>query len=74
VLAALANQFGLRLDLDRDSLRTRGVAPREIVRADIRDAPRDQVLDHVLGSVGLEWRIEGERLRVFASPPPGSPE
>jgi hypothetical protein len=74
VLAALATQFGLRLDLDRDSLRTRGVAPREIVRADIRDAPRDQVLDHVLGPLGLEWRIEGERLRVFASPSPGSPE
>jgi hypothetical protein len=74
VLAALAGQFSLRLDLDLDSLRARGIAAREIVRADIRDAPRGQLLDKVLGPLGLEWRIEGERLRVFASPPPGSSE
>jgi hypothetical protein len=68
LLATLAGQFGLALDLDRDSLRTLGISPREIVRADVRDLPRERLLDEVLGPVGLAWRIDGERLRVFASP------
>ena len=74
LLAALAGQFGLELELDQDSLRARGISPQEIVRADVRDAPRDQLLDQVLGPVGLAWRIEGQRLRVHAAPPAGGGE
>mgnify|MGYP006267949669 CR=1 FL=1 len=69
ILAALAGQFGLALELDRDSLRARGISPREIVRVDVRDVSREQLLDHVLGPVGAAWRIEGQRLRVDAPPP-----
>jgi hypothetical protein len=74
ILRALAGQFGLELELDRDSLRGRGISPREIVRADVRDVSREQLLDRVLGPVGLAWRIEGQRLHVHAAPPAGGGE
>lgn len=68
-LAALCGRFGLHLALDRESLRGRGIAPREIVRLDVRDLSREQLLDAVLGPLGIAWRIEADRLRVFAPPP-----
>jgi hypothetical protein len=74
ILAALAGQFRLELEFDRNSLRARGISPREIVRADVRDASREQLLDRVLGPVGLAWRIEGQRLHVHAAPPAGGGE
>jgi hypothetical protein len=74
VLAALAGQFGLQLDIDERSLRDRGISAREIVRADVRDVSRERLLDEVLGPVGLAWRIDGERLRVFAPPSTESSE
>ena len=74
ILATLAGQFRLELELDRDSLRARGIAPREIVRIDVRDVTREQLLDQVLGPVGLAWRIEGKRLSVRAAPPAGGGE
>ena len=64
LLATLARQFGLALDLDRQALERRGVAPREIVRLDVKDASRESLLDAVLGPLSLGWRIEGDTLRV----------
>jgi hypothetical protein len=74
LLVALTDKFRLELEIDRDSLRARGISPREIVRVDVRDVTREQLLDEVLGPVGLVWRIEGERLRVRAAPPAGGGE
>lgn len=71
VLAALAAQCGLQLALDRESLRGRGIADREIVRADIREASREHVLDQLLGPLGLAWRIERDQLVVHAPARPG---
>lgn len=68
-LAAIAARLGLDLDLDAAGLAARGIDPREIVRADVDKASRDQLLDAVLQPVGLAWKIEGERLRVFAPAP-----
>lgn len=68
-LAAIAGRLGLELDLDQASLAARGIAPGEIVRAEVEKASRDRLLDAVLQPVGLEWKIEGERLRVFAAEP-----
>lgn len=68
-LAAIAGRLGLELDLDQASLAARGIAPGEIVRAEVEKASRDALLDAVLQPVGLEWKIEGRRLRVFASKP-----
>ena len=66
-LAAIAARLGLELELDQASLAARGIAPGEIVRADVEKASRDRLLDAVLQPVGLQWKIEGERLRVFAA-------
>ena len=68
VLATLARQFRLELELDAPSLRARGIAPAEIVRADVKDASRDELLDAVVRPLGLAWTIEGDRLRVSAPP------
>ena len=74
VLAAVASRLGLALELDRGSLQARGIQAGEIVRAEIRDASRDELLDRIVAPLGLSWRIEQERLRVFAPPPAGQPE
>lgn len=67
LLATLAKRFGLTLQLDRTVLEQRGVAPREIVRLDVKDASREALLDAVLDPLGLGWQIEGTTLRVGAA-------
>lgn len=74
VLAAVAARLGLELEIDRGSLAARGIQAGEIVRADIRDASRDDLLDRIVAPLDLSWRIEGDRLRVFATPPASQPE
>lgn len=68
VLAAIAKRLGLSLDIDAESLRRRGVAVGEIVRATVKDASRDELLDAILRPLELEWRIEAGTLRVSAGP------
>ena len=69
LLATLARRFTLELDLDRTALAQLGVAPGEIVRLDLRNVTRDQLLDAVLEPRGLGWRIDGGRLSVSAAAP-----
>ncbi|MFM7138129.1 MAG: hypothetical protein ACKO1M_13835, partial [Planctomycetota bacterium] len=71
-LAAIAGRLGLSLDLDMASLAAHGIAPGEIVRAEVEKASRDRLLDAVLQPAGLQWKIEGDRLRVFAAEPGNS--
>jgi len=66
-LAAIAKQLNLDLDLDVASLTAHGIAPGEIVRADVAGVSRDALFDAILRPVGLSWRVEGPTLRVFAS-------
>jgi hypothetical protein len=68
-LAAITGRLGLALAIDHESLRARGIAAGEIVRADIEDKPRDALLDAILEPLALRWRIEAKTLRVFAPPP-----
>jgi hypothetical protein len=68
-LAAIADRLGLALAIDHESLRARGIAAGEIVRADIQDKPRDALLDAILEPLALRWKIEEKTLRVFAPPP-----
>lgn len=69
-LAAVCRQLGLRLDLDAASLSARGIAPREIARANVQSASRDKLLDAILVPLGLSWRIDDGVLRVWAAPQP----
>lgn len=72
-MAAIAGRLGLELELDRASLAARGIAPGEIVRAEVEKATREALLDAILQPAGLQWKIEGQRLRVFAADRPGPP-
>ncbi len=65
-LTAVAAQLGLTVDLDLPSLVARGIAPGEIVRAEVADASRDELLTAIVQPLGLAWRIEDGRLTVFA--------
>lgn len=68
LLTALARRFALRLDLDRAGLARVGVAPGEIVRLELRDASREQVLDAIAKPRRLAWRIDGDALSVSDEP------
>jgi hypothetical protein len=70
LLATIAVKLGLTLDLDRESLARAGIAPAEIVRATVKDASRDQLLDAILRPLDLTWTITSDTLRVFAMPKP----
>jgi len=64
VLAAIATRLGLQLDLDRESLTRSGISPKEIVRATVTDASRDELLRAILEPLALDWTIDGTTLRV----------
>lgn len=66
-IAAIAKQLGLEPFIDEASLKARGIAVGEIVRADVTDASRDELLDAMLGPLGLRWTIEAGRLVVDAA-------
>lgn len=68
-LAAVTRQLGLAIDLDEASLAARGISPREIARANVRSASRDELLDAILAPLSLSWRIDDGTLRVWAEPP-----
>lgn len=73
-LDAIAGRLGLEVDLDRGSLAERGIAPGEIVRIDVQDVSRDDLLDTLTKTLGLRWTIDGRRLRVFAEAAPAAAE
>lgn len=69
LLATLARRFGLTLALDRDSLAGVGVAPADIVRLELKDVSREQLLEAILAPRGLTWRIDDDTLSVAAPRP-----
>jgi len=73
-LAAIAGRLGLTLELDAASLAARGIAPGEIVRAEVEKASRTELLDALVRPLGLEWTIAGDRLRVFAPAAASAPK
>jgi hypothetical protein len=72
-LAAIAGRLGLAVAIDHESLRARGLSAGEIVRAEVKDKPRDALLDAVLAPLDLRWSIDGKTLRVSAGPPDPPP-
>ncbi|MFZ4732215.1 MAG: hypothetical protein ACOYK7_06700 [Pirellulales bacterium] len=68
LLAAVARRTGLTLAIDRAAVERAGLKPAVIVRVEVRDATRDQLLDAVTGPLGLGWRITGDRLEVPGTP------
>lgn len=68
-LTAITRHLGLRLAIDTASLTARGIAPAEIVRVRVKDATRADLFDAVVHPLGLEWTLEADTLRVFATEP-----
>lgn len=64
LLATLAKQLELTLDIDRASLRARGIAGGEIIRLDVTNVSRDELLEAILDPLALDWQIEEQTLRV----------
>lgn len=64
LLQTIATRMELELELDREGLRTKGIAPAEIVRLSVKDVDRDALLDRIVMPLGLEWAIDGRVLRV----------
>lgn len=67
LLTTLAGRLGLTLKLDRTALVQAGVAPAEIVRLELVDASREQLLDSICRPRGLTWRIAGDTLAISAA-------
>jgi hypothetical protein len=65
-ISALAPRLGLDAQIDRDSLAARGIQPGEIIRVEVRDATRDELLDVLCAPLELRWQIEGSRLTIDA--------
>ena len=61
LLAVVAQKLQVPLDLDRDSLKARGIAPREIVRMTVKDASREALLAAILKPLSLEWELSAKK-------------
>ena len=67
LLRALSQRLKLEPTIDSQSLQTRGINPREIIRLEIKDANRDELLDAIVKPLGLTWSIEQDRLSISAN-------
>jgi hypothetical protein len=68
-LDAIASRLGLTLTIDTAALASRGIAMDEIVRVDVKNVSRDELLDAVVAPLGLAWSITDARLRIHAPDP-----
>jgi hypothetical protein len=69
LLASVSGQLGLTLAVDQEALAERGIAPGEIVRLELKEASRDQLLDAIVKPLKLGWRIDGDTLQIGAPAP-----
>lgn len=67
LLRAVCERLKLEPSIDAQSLKTRGINPQEIVRLEIKDASRNELLDAIVKPLGLTWSIEKDRLFIPAS-------
>lgn len=64
LLRTLAVRFGLAIEIERESLAAKGVAPGEIVRLSVENVSRSRLLDEITKPLSLSWVIEGGTLKV----------
>ena len=67
LLRALSQRLKLEPTIDSQSLQARGINPQEIIRLEIKDANRDELLDAIVKPLGLTWSIEKDRLSISAN-------
>lgn len=66
LIDVVGKRTGLRPVLDQERLAAIGVSASTIVRVEVRDATRGELLDAITAPLGLSWRIDGDRLEVPA--------
>ena len=66
LLRAVSQRLKLEPSIDTHSLKTRGINPQEIIRLEMKDASRDELLDAIVKPLGLTWSIEKGRLSIPA--------
>jgi hypothetical protein len=65
VLHELAARLHWNLQIDEDAIRAAGISLEKRVSFSVTNADQDKLLDALLGPAGLEYREEGDQIRVL---------
>ena len=66
LLRAVSQRLNLELSIDTESFKARSINAQEIIRLEIKDANRDQLLDAIVKPLGLTWSIDNKTLYITA--------
>ena len=64
LIDTVASQFNLEPAIDREALRRQGIDPQTVVRLEVTDANRDELLDAIVSPLNLTWSISDTRLTI----------
>ena len=67
LLRAVSQRLNLEPSIDTESFKARSINAQEIIRLEIKDANRDQLLDAIVKPLGLTWSIDDKTLYITAS-------
>ena len=66
LLQAISQRLNLEPSIDTESFKARSINAQEIVRLEIKDADREQLLDAIVKPLGLTWSIANKTLYITA--------
>ena len=66
LLRAISQRLNLKPSIDTDAFKAHSINAQEIIRLEIKDANRDQLLDAIVKPLGLTWSIDDKTLHVTA--------
>ncbi len=66
LLRAISQRLNLEPSIDTDAFKAHSINAQEIIRLEIKDANRDQLLDAIVKPLGLTWSIDDKTLHVTA--------
>ena len=66
LLQAISQRLNLEPSIDMESFKARSINAQEIIRLEIKDADREQLLDAIVKPLGLTWSIDNKTLYITA--------
>ena len=66
LLQAISQRLNLEPSIDTESFKARSINAQEIIRLEIKDADREQLLDAIVKPLGLTWSIANKTLYITA--------
>jgi hypothetical protein len=63
---AISQRLNLEPSIDTEAFKAHSINAQEIIRLEIKDANRDQLLDAIVKPLGLTWSIDDKTLHVTA--------